>query len=283
MNNPVSKYNKLEIKKILFTENDFLRTVPLIILIFIGYGKVPNHYLMLLLVVIIVFLIISLRRIIDRNTQFIFDRTGIYDNKNQVHYSWNFINEIEFYVGQSDSLKLVFKYKFSTVVLNFDNLSTSPKEIAEFIKTIDSNKLRDKEKELKQEVTNILRRNENSEFITKVFKQYKLRTGWLMGISFFGILALAIFLQIKFTFPYSFAIGWLLVLTTLTSINVVSEKGLRESELIIKLSENQFNELMIQFALRSKDDKRKKRIGYIAMSIITIGIFVVSYFLSDLK
>ena len=36
MNSPVSKHSRLEIKKILFNENDFLRIVPLIILIFFG-------------------------------------------------------------------------------------------------------------------------------------------------------------------------------------------------------------------------------------------------------
>lgn len=280
MNSPTSKHSRLEIKKILFNENDFLRTVPLIILIFLGYGRVPNHFLLILLILVLVFMIISLRRVVDRSTQFIFDKTGIYDIKKQNHYSWDFINEIEFYIGENDYLKLIFKYKNSRVVLNFNNLSISPKKIEEYIKIIDVNKLRDKDKELKSEVANILKGNENSEKIIKIFKKYKTKTSWLMGISFFGTLALAIFLQVKFTFPYSFAIGWVLLLTILSVINTVAEKRFYNSEFARNITENQFNDLMIRFDLRLKNHKRKKIVGYVTIAIVTIVVFVASFHLS---
>nr|MDA3832676.1 hypothetical protein [Spirochaetales bacterium] len=64
------------------------------------------------------------------------------------------------------------------------------------------------------------------------------------------------------------------------ALNRHAESKLQETEHIRKLTENQFNELMITFSLRQKNDKKKKKIAYIGMFIITALIFIASYFLS---
>jgi SNF family Na+-dependent transporter len=85
---------------------------------------------------------------------------------------------------------------------------------------------------------------------------------------------------VKFTFPYSFAIGWILVFVILSTINKLAEKKLFESEFIRNIPENQLNELMIRFDLRTKNYKRKKIVGYVAFAVLTIGVFIASYYLS---
>lgn len=277
MNN--NKLNdKLVIKKELFSEDDIFRIVLLIILFFIGWGKVPNHYFLIAIGFIVAYLIAPVKRFLDRKPQVILDKSGIHNVRTKMTYSWEYIQDIEF--RSNGTFKIVFKYKNTVIVLDLEKLKTSPKEILDFVKTLDANKLKDEDKELKEDLQRILKNDSDSAEISKVFKKTKIKYGWIMGITFFIIIGLAITLQVIYPYPYSFALGWSLMLVALTYLNKNAESTLRDSEYVRRLTENQFNELMIRFSWRQKNDKKKKKVAYIAMFIITALIFVASYSLS---
>lgn len=272
--------DKLVIKKVLFTEDDIFRIVPFFILFIIGWGEVPNHYFLIAIGFIIVYSIAPIKRFLDRKPQIILDKSGIHNLRTKMIYSWEYVQDVDIELRSSGIFKLAFKYKNPLIVLDLEKLDTSPKEIEDFIKAIDSSKLKEEEKELKKDLEKILKDNSDSAAISTIFKKYKLKNSWIISLAFFGIVAIAITLQVKYPYPYSFALGWSLMLVSLTYYNKIAESKLRESEHIRRLTENQFNELMIRFSLRQRNDKKKKKVAYIAMIIITAIIFVASYFLN---
>lgn len=272
--------DKLVIKKVLLTDDDIFRIVPFIILFFVGWGKVPNYSFLFLIAFIVIYSIAPVKRFLDRKPQIIFDSSGIHNLRTKMTYSWEYIHDVDIEYRSTGTFKIAFKYKNPVIVLDLEKLKTSPKEIEDFIKTIDSNKLKNEEIELKKDLKKILENNPDSAAISKTIKKYKIKNGWIIGVTFFGIIALAITLQVIYPYPYSFALGWSLMLVSLTYYNKIAETKLRGSEHIRRLTENQFNELMIRFSLRQKNDKKKKRVAYIAMFIITALIFIASYFLS---
>lgn len=272
--------NKLVLKKELFSEDDIFRIVPFIILFFIGWGKIPNHYFLIAIGFIVAYLIAPIKRLLDRKPQVIFDKSGIHNVRTKTTYSWEYIQDVDIEFRSSGIFKIAFKYKNPIITVDLEKLNTSPKEILDFVKTIDANKIKDEDKELKEDLQKILKNNPDSAAISKTVKKYKTKYLWIFSIAFFGILAMAIALQVIYPYPYSFAFGWSIMLISLTYYNKITELKLRDSEHIRRLTENQFNELMIRFSLRQKNYKKKKKIGYIAMYIISAIIFVASYFLS---
>lgn len=273
--------DKLVIKKVLLTDDDIFRIVPFIILFFLGWGKVPNYSFLILIAFIIIYSIAPVKRFLDRKPQVILDKSGIHNLQTKMTYSWEYIQDVDIEYGSSGNFfKLAFKYKNPIIVLDLEKLNTSPKEIFDYIKTIDSNKLKDEENELKKDLEKILKNNPDSAAISKAIKKYKIKYGWIFSSVFIGFLALAITLQVIYPYPYSFALGWSIMLFSLAYYNKIAESKLRDSEHIRRLTENQFNELMIRFSLRQKNDKKKKRVAFIAMFIITVLIFIISYILS---
>ena len=273
--------DKLVIKKVLLTDDDIFRIVPFIILFFLGWGKVPNYSFLILIAFIIIYSIAPVKRFLDRKPQVILDKFGIHNLRTKMTYSWEYIQDVDIEYGSSGNFfKLMFKYKNPIIVIDLEKLNTSPKEIFDYIKTIDSKKLKDEENELKKDLEKILKNNPDSAAISKAIKKYKIKYGWIVSGVFLGFLALAITLQVIYPYPYSFALGWSIMILSLTYYNKITESKLRDSEHIRRLSENQFNELMIRFSLRQKNDKKKKKVAYIAVIIITALIFIASYFLS---
>ncbi len=279
MSNHKSK-DKLIIKKELFTENDIIKIVPFIFLFFIMWGKVPNHYFLIPIGFIVVYSIAPIKRLFDRKPQIIFDGSGIHNLRTQMTYSWEYVQDVDIKFRSNGFFKLAFKYKNPLIVLDLEKLNTSPKEIEGYIKKINVSILKDEEKELNKGLSEILKNNPDIAEISKTVKQYKTRYLWIFFIAFIGILALAISLQVIYPYPYSFALGWSIMLISLTYYNKFAESKLQESEYIRKLTDNQFNELMIRFSLRQKNDKKKKKVAYIGMFIITSLIFIASYILS---
>lgn len=273
--------DKLVIKKVLLTDDDIFRIIPLILLFFVGWGKVPNHYFFIAIGIIVFYLIAPVKRFLDRKPQLILDKSGIHDLRLKMTYSWEYIQDVDIEYRSHGMFEIAFKYKNPVIVLNLEKLKTSPKEIEDFIRTIDSNKLKNEKEELKRDLEKILKNNPNSAAVSKTIKKYKIKNGWIMGVVFFGILALSITLQVIFPYPYSFALGWSIMLISLTYYNKIAESKLRDSENIRRLTDNQFNELMIRFSLRQKNDKRKKKVAYLVMFIISGLIFAASYYLSQ--
>ncbi len=272
--------DKLVIKKVLLTDDDFFRIIPFIILFFVGWGKVPNHYFLIALGFIIAYLIAPIKRFLDRKPQVILDKYGIHNLRTKMTYEWEYIQNVDIEYRSSGTFKIAFKYKNPVILLDLEKLKTSPKEIFDFVKTIDANKLKDENKELEKDLQKILKNNSDNARISKTFKKVRIKYGWIMGITFFVIIGLAITLQVIYPYPYSFALGWSLMLVALTYLNKNAESTLRDSEYVRRLTENQFNELMIRFSWRQKNDKKKKKVAYIAMFIITALIFVASYALN---
>jgi hypothetical protein len=272
--------DKLIIKKEIITEDDIFRIVSFILLFFVGWEKVPNHYFLIVIGFIIVYSIAPVKRFLDRNPQVIFDKSGIHYLRTKMTYSWEYIKEVDIEFRSSGTFKMAFDYKNSVIVLDLEKLKISPKEILDFVKTIDTNKLKDENKELKNDLQEILKNNSDNVEISNTFKKIRIKYGWIMGITFFVILGLAITLQVIYPYPYSFALGWSLMLVSLTYLNKNAESTLRDSEHIRRLTENQFDMLMVRFSWRQENDKKKKKVAYIAMFIITALIFSASYALS---
>jgi len=272
--------DKLVIKKVLITDDDIFRIVPFIILFFTGWGKVPNYYFLIAIGFIVAYSIAPIKRFLDRKPQIILDKSGIHNLQTEMTYEWEYIQDVDIEFRSSGIFKIIFKYKNPVIVLDLEKLKISPKEILEFVKTIDSNKLKDENKELKKDLQKILKGNSDSHEISKVFKKTSFKYGWIMGITFLVIMGSAVTLQVIYPYPYSFALGWILMLLSLTYLYKKAVSTLRDSEHIRRLTENQFEMLMIRFSWREENNKKMKTVAYIAVFILTALIFLGSYSLS---
>jgi hypothetical protein len=270
--------DKIVIKKMLITHDDIIRIIPFVIFFFIAWGKVPDYYFLIAIALMLVYSRRAINRILDRKIQFVFDKNGIHDPINFKTYSINEIKDTEIDFGGSNKLKLSFKYNNSVVFINLDNHKVSSKEIENYFLSIDPTKIRDKDKELLEEINTITKRISEGDKVLQIFKRYRQINGWIMFLIFLGIIGLAVTLQVIYSFPYSFAFGWLLMWLTLFYYNKINESKLRSKELISRLTDDQFSKLL-QFDLRISN-ARDKKVAIIAMSIITAFIFFASYSLS---
>jgi len=270
--------DKIVIKKMLITHDDIIRIIPFVIFFFIAWGKVPDYYFLIAIALMLVYSRRAINRILDRKIQFVFDKNGIHDPINFKTYLINEIKDTEIDFGGSNKLKLSFKYNNSVVFINLDNHKVSSKEIENYFLSIDPTKIRDKDKELLEEINTITKRISEGDKVLQIFKRYRQINGWIMFLIFLGIIGLAVTLQVIYSFPYSFAFGWLLMWLTLFYYNKINEYKLRSKELISRLTDDQFNKLL-QFDLRISN-ARDKKVAIIAMLIITAFIFFASYSLS---
>ena len=270
---------KLEIRKTIIRERELMYIVIITIYISLELKK-PELWLLIPISILLFLISLIIKRLIDRKPQLIIDEKGIYYSKKRVNYLWNKIEDVEVKYYSGDFLQLNIKSKSLLSSIDLKNINSSPKEIEDAIVFFSDGKIKSEKEKFKNQINNVLNDNQNIEIIASLFQKHKRKSSWLNALIFFGILAISIFLQIKFIFPYSFAFGWLTILLGLYSFNKKAELKLRQSEYIKKLTENQFNEIAIKYELRIRDDKNKKRLGYIAMFIITVGIFVASFFVN---
>jgi len=130
------------------------------------------------------------------------------------------------------------------------------------------------------EIERILKNNDPVVEIMMLFSKYKSHILWIGLPLFFGSVALSIYLQTQLTFPYVFAIGFLLTGIILFAFLQLSEKRFKEKTEIQNLTEQEYRLISVKYELKLPENKDRAIIGYIAFGVLMIGIFIISYFAS---
>lgn len=270
---------KLEIKESITRERETMYIVVLTIFLFLQL-KDPKLWLLIPLTILLVLISLLIKRLIDRNPRLIIDEIGIHDKRKQKIYKWDSIRDVEVNFNSSSSFKLIIKCKGTIENIDLTNLNTSPKEINESVAFFSDKKIKTGNDKFKMEIERILKNDDSVVEIMTLFSKYKSKVFWVSLPIFFGGVALSIYLQTIFTFPFVFAIGFPLTGIILFAFLLLSEKRFKEKTEIQILTEREYKLISIKYELKLPDNKNRAIIGYIAFGVLTIGIFVISYFAS---
>lgn len=270
---------RLEIKESITRERETMYIVVLTILISLQL-KEPKLWLLIPIGIIAFLIFLLIKRLIDRKPRLVIDEIGIHNKRNKKIYNWKTITDIETNFNSSSSFKLLVRSKNSMDNIDLSNLNISPKEINEAVDFFSGNKISTGKNKFRKEIQRILKNNENLDEIMLLFSKYKKKVLSIGLPIFFGIPALSIYLQIKLDFPYVFAIGYLITGIIMYGFMRKMEMNFKQKIENQNLTEKEYNQVSIKYELKIPENKRKKILKYIFLSILTIAIFVISYIAS---
>lgn len=266
---------RIEIRESITRDREILYIVVLTIFIFLQLRK-PELWLLIPVAILLFLISLILKRLFDRQPRLIIDETGIHDKRNQKVYTWENITDIESNFNSS-SFKLLVKSKSSIDNIDLTTLNTSPKEIGEAIEFFSGNKIRTGKNKFRKEIQHILKDNQNIDETMLLFSKQKRKVLWIGLPILFGIPALSIYLQSKLSFPYVFAIGYLVTGIILFAFMQIIEKQFKRRTEIQNLTVQEYKDISIKYELKIPENKRRKLLGYILLTLLTIGVFIVSY------
>jgi phosphatidylserine synthase len=266
---------RIEIKESITRDREILYIVVLTIFIFLQLKK-PELWLLIPVAILLFLISLIIKRLFDRQPRLIIDETGIHDKRNQKVYTWENITDIESNFNSS-SFKLLVKSKSSIDNIDITTLNTSPKEVGEAIEFFSGNKIRTEKNKFRREIQRILKDNQNIDETMLLFSKQKRKVLWIGLPILFGIPALSIYLQSKLSFPYVFAIGYLVTGIILFAFMQITEKQFKRTTEIQNLTVQEYKDVSIKYELKIPENKRRKLLGYILLTLLTIGVFIVSY------
>ena len=268
----------IEIVESIAREREIMYIVVLTIFISLQL-KEPEVWLILPVAILLYLIFLIIKRLVDRKPRLIIDETGIHDKRIKKVYTWQNTTDIET-IFNSSSFKLLVKSKSSMDLINLTNLNTSPKEIDEAIEFFSGNKISAGKNKFRKEIQRILKDDQNIDEIMLLFSKYKRKALWIGLPILFGGVALSVYLQTKISFPYVFATGYMVTGIILSMSMRMTEKRFKRNTVINNLTEQEYKKISIKYELKIPDNKRRRILGYILLAILTIGIFVISYFVS---
>jgi len=270
---------KLEIRESIIKEWELYYSVAAIIMV--SYKiKNPDIWIVIPIVLLLYVIYSLINRLKDRQPGIVIDKYGIQLKSENKSFTWELINDAQVEDLTGGHIILRLKTKNSYFETDLSNFETTSYKIEEAIVFFSKGKISGRETKFFENISDIVNDKRNLQIIITLFKQHKRKGLWAGTLIFFGGLALSIYLQVSYSFPFSFAIGWSTILIVLYLYFKKTESTLRHSNKINGLTDNQFNEIAIKFKLRNKDDKKNKRYAMMFMVFISIGIFIISYFLS---
>lgn len=270
---------KLEIKETIIKEWELTFSIASIIMVSI---KIKNlDFLIVFPIALLLYVTYSIiNRLKDRKSGIVIDKYGIQLKSENKSFLWEVINDAEVQDLSGGKIILRLKTKSSHFQTDLSNFDTTSYKIEEAIVFFSNGKIKGRETKLYNSINDLVSDKENLEVIIDLFNKHKRKGLWVLTLIFFGGLALSIYFQVSYPFPFSFAIGWAAIIIVMYHFNKNAESTLRHSDKIRQLTDNQFNEIAIKFKLRNKDDKQNKRFAMVFMVFMSIGIFIISYFLS---
>ena len=271
---------KFEIKKTIIYEREIYFSLAAIIYASLKI-KNPDFWIVIPIAFLgyIGFSIIS--RLKKGQTEIIIDKYGIHIKSESKSFSWDSILDATVKDLNGSQITLTIKTAKSNFETEITNLNTTSFKIEKAIVSFSKGKIKARETKFFNSIDELLNDKKNLAAIIDIFKKHKRKMLWFGILVFFGGLALSIYFQATFAFPYSFAIGWSMIMIALLGYNKIAETKLRDSDLISGLTDTQFNEIAIKFEIRNNVDKKNKMFALIFMIVISIGIFIISYLLTN--
>jgi len=286
MNRQTQIPERLTIKKSVIKYDDVLGFIAAGILFYFVL-KLGSYFWTIIPIIFSAYLILNLlKRLIDREPKLVIDNKGIELSDQKKLYKWS---EIKFAfikrnggshnsLDSNDFLHIVLSN--SEVSIELKKLSYSEKEIEkqiEFYLGKDKCKPQDK---FKLEIKEILIDKENLDEVMVLFSKHKTLFIWT-GLSIvFGLPGLSIYFQFNSYFPYVFAFGFVLTPICMFAIVKVINTRFRKLPTIRNLTDKEYNAISIKYGFKNDHNKKRKLLGYVFLSVLTVLIFMISYFVT---
>ncbi|WP_163323426.1 hypothetical protein [Draconibacterium mangrovi] len=271
---------KLEIKKTIITELEIYSSIAAITMLFFKLKK-PDFFIVIPFAVICYVGYSIIKRLQNRQPGIIIDKYGIHLKFENKSFPWKSIDDVEVEDINGEKIYFKIKTKNSDFQIDLSHFDTTSHKIKKAIVFFSNGKIKGRETKFFNSIDDLVNDKKNLEMVIDLFKKHKRKVLWVGVLIFFGGIALAIYLQASYPFPFSFAIGWTTILIILFLYYKRTELKLRNSEIIRGLTDRQFNEIAIKFEIRNNADKKNKTFAMIFMVVVTIGIFVVSYLVTS--
>lgn len=266
---------RIEINESITSDREIMYLVVLTIIISLQLKK-PELWVLIPAAILLYLISLIIKRLFDRKPRLIIDETGIHDKRSQKVYTWENTTYIESNFNSS-SFKLLVKSKSSIDNIDLTSLNTSPKEVEDAIEFFSGNKINTGKNKFRKEIQYILKDNQNINEIMLLFSKYKRKVIWFGLSVLFGIPALSIYLQFKLSFPYVFAIGYLVTGIILFAFMQITEKQFKRRTEIQNLTEQEYKYVSVKYELKIPENKKRKLLGYMLLIFLTMGVFLVSY------
>lgn len=249
--------------------------------------KLDSYYWTIIPIIFSAYLIFNvLKRLTDREPKLVIDNKGIEFSDQKKLYKWS---EIKFaYIERNggghnslesnDFLHIVLTSR--EVTFGLKKLSYSEKEIErqiEFYLGRDKCKPHDK---FKLEIRKILIDNEKLDEVMVLFSKHKTQFLWPGLLIVFVLPGLSIYFQFNSDFPYVFAFGFVITVISMFVFVKIINTRFRKSPTIRNLTDKEFDAISIKYELNKANDKKRKMLGYVFLSVLTVLIFTISYFVT---
>lgn len=277
---------RLIIKRSLIKYDDVLGFIAAGIL-FYFFLQLDSYYWTIIPIVFTAYLFFNvLKRLTDREPKLVINNEGIDSSSPQKLYKWSEIKYafIERNGGGHNTfepnnyLHIVSTREETTIGLK--KLSYSEKEIEkqiEFYLGKDKCKPFDK---FKSEIKGIVINKEKVDEVMVLFSRQRSLQLWAILPIVFGLPGLSIYFQFNSDYPYVFAIGFVFtVIVTFVIVKTINYR-FRNLQTIRKLTDREFDAISIKYELKNDNDKKRKMLGYVFLSVLAVLIFIISYFVT---
>jgi uncharacterized protein YneF (UPF0154 family) len=94
---------------------------------------------------------------------------------------------------------------------------------------------------------------------------------------FLSMTSVMIYLQVRFSFHYFIAIGIPAIVLSMWLIMQTTERNLKNNDTINKLTEEELNDLLIMYSLKTENQKQNTKSSFIFFAVISIVIAIITY------
>jgi len=229
-----------------------------------------------------------IKRLQDRSDKIIIDKNGIKLCETNDFISWSkikyaYIKQKSEGVGRSARVVDYFHIdtKSGEIRVRMAGFSYKQDLLVKAVESYSGRNIGELTDLLNDKAKKIIGNDRNIDRISKMLTDFYNRQTYLALISLFTLIGISIYLQVKIDFPYVFAIGFTLTLGFLYLIGTLEEKRLRRQQYLCDLDDKKFRAIKKEYG-KGYDfemSKGKKIVMIVFLTALTIGIFVISYFI----
>jgi hypothetical protein len=257
----------------------------MLFLLYFSIKDITSIWTIILLGIFLFWIYIFIKRLKNRKPQIIIDKRGIELCEDNDFYKWSEIKYAFIKAHTSGSGDTSTSEDYFHIVTHkaeiereIDDLKYSSSLVKKAIEQYSGRSIGDFKDMQRDKINSILKGNNFSNEVMVLFSLYRKRQYIISYILFFGIMGLSVYFQIKSNFHYWIGVGFALCITMFFGVGEIEETRFRQKQYICDLTNEQFDKIAISQKLKYP---KKQMIGYaIFFAVVTIAIFVISYFVA---
>lgn len=283
--------DKFVIKNASLRPNDYIFFICVLILLYYIFEGQHSEFIVLVFLGLLGFTTYRIvKRLRDRSDKIIIDTNGIRLCETNNFIDWSNVNYA--YIKQKSEgfgkrARVVDYFHIDTkdgeIIVRMSDLSYKQDLLKKAIESFSGRNIGEMTDLINDKVKKIIDNDRNIDWISELFTDFYKRQNNLVLIVLLPLIGILIYLQVIIDFPYIFAIGFTLTLGFIFILGALEEKRLRRQKYICELDDKEFKTIKKEYGqgYELEMSKGKSIAMIIFLSLFTVGIFVISYVLSN--